>query len=123
MRAARCRCGRPCGSPRRAAAHAGGLIHRDIKPGNILIEQPSGRVLLTDFGLARLTEDVKLTQTGFVAGTPLYMSPEQARGETVDHRSDLFSLGSVLYAMLTGVPPFPGPSPLTSLKHVTHRPP
>jgi WD40 repeat protein/predicted Ser/Thr protein kinase len=106
-----------------AAAHANGLIHRDIKPGNILIEQPSGRVLLTDFGLARLTEDVKLTQTGFVAGTPLYMSPEQARGETVDHRSDQFSLGSVLYAMLTGVPPFPGTSPFTVLKQVTDRRP
>jgi eukaryotic-like serine/threonine-protein kinase len=108
-----------------AAAHENGLIHRDIKPGNILLEQGSGRVLLTDFGLARLTEDVKLTQTGFVAGTPLYMSPEQARGETVDHRSDLFSLGSVLYAMLTGVPPFQGSSPFTVLKQVTdsrHRP-
>jgi WD40 repeat protein/serine/threonine protein kinase len=102
-----------------AAAHANNLIHRDIKPGNILIEQNSGRVVLTDFGLARLTEDVKITQTGFVAGTPLYMSPEQARGETVDHRSDLFSLGSVLYAMLTGVPPFQGTSPFTVLKQVT----
>jgi eukaryotic-like serine/threonine-protein kinase len=108
-----------------AAAHENGLIHRDIKPGNILLEQGSGRVLITDFGLARLTEDVKLTQTGFVAGTPLYMSPEQARGETVDHRSDLFSLGSVLYAMLAGVPPFQGSSPFTVLKQVTdsrHRP-
>lgn len=106
-----------------AAAHATGLIHRDIKPGNILIEQPGGRILITDFGLARLTEDVKLTQTGFVAGTPLYMSPEQARGETVDHRSDLFSLGSVLYTMLTGVPPFPGTSPFTVLKQVTDKRP
>jgi eukaryotic-like serine/threonine-protein kinase len=106
-----------------AAAHETGLIHRDIKPGNILLEQPSGRVLLTDFGLARLTEDVKLTQTGFVAGTPLYMSPEQARGETVDHRSDLFSLGGVLYAMLTGLPPFPGSSPFNVLKQVTDRRP
>jgi len=102
-----------------SAAHANNLIHRDIKPGNILLEQASGRVVLTDFGLARLTEDVKITQTGFVAGTPLYMSPEQARGETVDHRSDLFSLGSVMYAMLTGVPPFQGSSPFTVLKQVT----
>jgi WD40 repeat protein len=106
-----------------AAAHEIGLIHRDIKPGNILLEQLAGRVLLTDFGLARLTEDVKLTQTGFVAGTPLYMSPEQARGEAVDHRSDLFSLGSVLYAMLTGQPPFPGSSAFTVLKQVTDRRP
>jgi eukaryotic-like serine/threonine-protein kinase len=108
-----------------AGAHANGLIHRDIKPANILIEHGTGRVLLTDFGLARLTEDVKLTQTGFVAGTPLYMSPEQAHGEEVDHRSDLFSLGSVLYAMLTGTPPFQGSSPFTVLRQVTdgrHRP-
>jgi WD40 repeat protein/serine/threonine protein kinase len=107
-----------------AAAHANNLIHRDVKPGNILLEQGSGRVLLTDFGLARLTEEMtrsseKLTQSGFVAGTPLYMSPEQARGETVDHRSDLFSLGSVLYAMLSGAPPFQGTSPFTVLKQVT----
>jgi len=108
-----------------AFAHATNLIHRDIKPGNILIEQGSGRVLITDFGLARITEDVRITQTGFVAGTPLYMSPEQARGEVVDLRSDLFSLGGVLYTMLTGVPPFPGSSPFGVLKQVTdkaHRP-
>ena len=127
-RAGRCRSGRSSASARRpaaglAAAHAQGLIHRDIKPGNILLEQPSGRVQLTDFGLARAAEDVRLTQTGFVAGTPLYMAPEQARGEAVDHRSDLFSLGSVLYAMLTGVPPFPGTSPFTVLKQVTDRRP
>jgi serine/threonine protein kinase len=102
-----------------AGAHANGLTHRDIKPANILIEQGSGRVLLTDFGLARLTEDVKLTQTGFVAGTPLYMSPEQARGEELDARSDLFSLGSVLYTMLTGTPPFQGNSPFAVLRNVT----
>jgi WD40 repeat protein len=103
-----------------AAAHAQGLIHRDIKPGNILIEE-SGRILLTDFGLARLTQDVKLTQTGFVAGTPLYMSPEQARGEEIDARSDLFSLGSVLYAMLAGVPPFQGSSAFVVLRQVTDK--
>lgn len=108
-----------------ASAHATNLIHRDIKPGNILIEQGSGRVLITDFGLARIIEDVRITQTGFVAGTPLYMSPEQARGEVVDFRSDLFSLGGVLFTMLTGVPPFPGSSPFGVLKQVTdkaHRP-
>ena len=104
-----------------AAAHAQGLIHRDIKPGNVLIEEPSGRILLTDFGLARLTQDVKLTQTGFVAGTPLYMSPEQARGEEIDARSDLFSLGSVLYAMLAGVPPFQGSSAFVVLRQVTDK--
>ncbi len=106
-----------------AAAHAQGLIHRDIKPANILIEEGTGRVKLTDFGLARAAEDVKLTQTGFVAGTPLYMAPEQARGETVDHRADLFSLGSVLYALCTGRPPFQGSTPFVVLKSVTEEQP
>jgi serine/threonine protein kinase len=108
-----------------AAAHAQGLIHRDIKPANILLESGTGKVLLTDFGLARAVEDAKLTRTGFVAGTPLYMSPEQARGEALDHRSDLFSLGSVLYAMCTGDPPFQGSSAFVVLRVVTagqHRP-
>lgn len=102
-----------------AAAHAKAMIHRDIKPANILLEAGTGRVLLTDFGLARAMEDVKLTQTGFVAGTPLYMSPEQARGEPLDHRSDLFTLGVVLYAMCAGAPPFQGLSPLAVLREVT----
>ncbi len=102
-----------------AAAHSHGLIHRDIKPANILLEDGMGSVKLTDFGLARAAEDVKLTQTGFVAGTPLYMAPEQARGEPVDHRSDLFSLGSVMYAMCTGRPPFEGSTPFVVLRHVT----
>ena len=101
-----------------AAAHAGGLIHRDIKPGNILIEEVGDRVKLTDFGLARGLEDVRLTRTGFVAGTPLYMAPEQAHGETVDHRSDLFSLGSVLYEAATGKHPFDGKTPLAVLRRV-----
>jgi len=102
-----------------AAAHAQGLVHRDIKPANILLEDPLARVKLTDFGLARAGEDAKLTQTGFVAGTPLYMSPEQARGEPVDHRTDLFSLGGVLYAMAAGRPPFEASSPFLVLQRVT----
>ncbi|MCE9566435.1 MAG: serine/threonine protein kinase [Planctomycetes bacterium] len=102
-----------------AAAHAGGLIHRDIKPGNILLEAPSDRVKLTDFGLARAVEDVKLTRTGFVAGSPLYMAPEQARGDDVDHRADLFSLGSVLYEAATGTPPFEAKTPLAVLRRVS----
>jgi WD40 repeat protein/serine/threonine protein kinase len=106
-----------------AAAHAEGLIHRDVKPANILLEEPLGNVRLTDFGLARAAEDVRLTQTGFVTGTPLYMSPEQARGEAVDHRADLFSLGSVMYAMCTGQPPFDGNSAFIVLKKVTEEPP
>jgi eukaryotic-like serine/threonine-protein kinase len=105
------------------AAHAQGLIHRDIKPANILLESGLGNVKLTDFGLARAAEDVRLTQTGFVAGTPLYMAPEQARGEPVDHRSDLFSLGSVLYAMSTGRPPFEGSTPFVVLRQVTEESP
>jgi hypothetical protein len=101
-----------------AAAHAGGLIHRDIKPGNILLEDGSDRVKLTDFGLARAAEDVKLTRTGFVAGSPLYMAPEQARGDEVDARADLFSLGSVLYEAASGAPPFDGKTPLAVLRRV-----
>jgi serine/threonine-protein kinase len=89
-----------------AAAHAQGLVHRDVKPANILLERGVDRVMLTDFGLARAVDDASLTGTGVIAGTPQFMSPEQARGEPVDGRSDLFSLGSVLYAMCTGRPPF-----------------
>jgi hypothetical protein len=89
-----------------AAAHAQGLVHRDIKPANILLENGVERVKITDFGLARTIDDASQTQSGVVAGTPQYMAPEQARGEPVDHRSDLFSLGSLIYAMCTGHSPF-----------------
>jgi hypothetical protein len=89
-----------------AAAHRQGLVHRDIKPANILLENGVERVKITDFGLARAVDDASLTQSGAIAGTPLYMSPEQAAGAAVDPRSDLFSLGSVLYALCTGRPPF-----------------
>lgn len=108
-----------------AAAHALGMVHRDVKPGNILLELSNDRVKLTDFGLAHVAEDVKLTRTGFVTGTPLYMSPEQALGEPTDHRSDLFSLGAVLYEMCAGKPPFDGNSALAILKQIAetqHRP-
>ncbi|GEM_PF-5755871 len=100
-----------------AAAHAQGLVHRDIKPANILLEDGQ-RAKLTDFGLARAVDDVRMTQTGMVAGTPQYMSPEQAHGRPVDHRSDLFSLGSVLYAMCTGRPAFRADSAMAVLKRV-----
>ncbi len=89
-----------------AAAHSHGLVHRDIKPANILLENGVERVRITDFGLARAADDGSLTRTGVIAGTPQYMSPEQARGESVAARSDLFSLGSVLYVMATGRLPF-----------------
>lgn len=99
-----------------AAAHAAGLIHRDIKPANLLIERRTGCVKVSDFGLARAVEDSSLTQTGCVRGTPEYISPEQAAGERVDHRADLFSLGSVLYAACTGTPPFHADNALAVLR-------
>jgi hypothetical protein len=101
-----------------AAAHAKGLIHRDIKPGNIMLENDLPRVKLTDFGLARAVDDAKLTQYGTLAGTPQYMAPEQARGEGMDRRADLFSLGSVLYAMCTGQPAFAGESTVEVIRRV-----
>lgn len=101
-----------------AAAHAQGLVHRDIKPANILLENGVERVKITDFGLARAVDDASLTQSGVVAGTPQYMAPEQARGEAVDQRADLFSLGSVLYAMCTGRAPFRASGTMAVLKRV-----
>ena len=92
-----------------AAAHARGLVHRDVKPANVWLEAPTRRVKLLDFGLARPPDaDIHLTQTGVVVGTPTYMAPEQARGEVVDGRADLFSLGCILYLMVTGRLPFEG---------------
>jgi hypothetical protein len=106
-----------------AAAHAQGLIHRDVKPANLLLEDGLARVKVTDFGLARSADDAQLTRQGVVAGTPEYMAPEQARGEALDHRADLFSLGSVLYACCTGHPPFRGASGLAVLRQVSDREP
>ncbi len=98
-----------------AAAHDAGLIHRDIKPSNLWLEAPSGRVKVLDFGLAKASatssdaqDDTHLTTCGTIVGTPAYMSPEQARGQTLDGRADLFSLGCVLYEALTGQRPFAG---------------
>lgn len=103
-----------------AAAHAQGLIHRDIKPANILLEEgPHWKVKITDFGLARAADDASRTQSGIIAGTPMYMSPEQAHGSNVDLRSDLFSFGSVLYQIVSGRPPFRASSTLAVLKRVT----
>jgi serine/threonine protein kinase len=101
-----------------AAAHAQGLIHRDIKPANILLENGVERVRITDFGLARAVDDVSVTRLGEVHGTPQYMSPEQAQGETVDARSDLFNLGCVLYAMCTGRSPFRADTTVAAIRRV-----
>ena len=100
------------------AAHKRGLIHRDIKPANILLENGVERVKITDFGLARTTSDGGITHTGEILGTPQCMSPEQARGEIVDQRSDLFSLGCVMYTMCTGVSPFRADNMLVVMKKV-----
>lgn len=108
-----------------AAAHAQGVVHRDVKPANILLEESVERVLISDFGLARTVDDATLTRTGVVAGTPHYMSPEQATGQPVDHRSDLFSLGSSIYFMCTGRPPFRAEHALAILNRICnddHRP-
>jgi serine/threonine-protein kinase len=102
-----------------AAAHAQGLVHRDVKPSNILLENGLERVKLCDFGMARAVDDASLTQSGVVSGTPQYMSAEQARGEAADHRSDLFALGSVLYFMCAGHPPFRADSTPAVLRRVS----
>lgn len=107
-----------------AAAHATGLIHRDIKPGNVLIETGTHeRVRITDFGLARAADDASLTQSGVLAGTPMYMAPEQAKGESLDPRADLFSLGSVMYVMASGRPPFRAATTFAVLKRVVEEEP
>ncbi len=106
-----------------AAAHEQGLVHRDVKPANILLEKGVERALLTDFCLARAADDVALTRWGVIAGTPQYMSPEQARGEPLDGRSDLFSLGCVLYEMATGVSPFRADSVVATLRRLVDDPP
>jgi eukaryotic-like serine/threonine-protein kinase len=105
------------------AAHRQGLVHRDIKPSNILLDGDAGRVLITDFGLARAADEVAVTQSGWLAGTPHYMSPEQTQGSDLDGRSDLFSLGSVLYYLATGREPFRGEQPLAVLRKIAQESP
>jgi serine/threonine protein kinase/Tfp pilus assembly protein PilF len=96
------------------AAHAEGVIHRDLKPQNIMVDK-HGRVVVMDFGIARSRELSGLTQTGDLVGTPEYMSPEQAKGEEIDSRSDLFSLGIILYELLTGISPYEATTPVVAL--------
>ncbi len=106
-----------------AAAHLQGIVHRDIKPANLLLDEGGFRVMITDFGLARALDDATLTGSGLLAGTPQYMSPEQARGAELDHRSDIYSLGAVLYALATGRPPVRGESTLEILRRIGAEPP
>ncbi len=108
------------------AAHAKGLIHRDIKPENVWLESPHGRVKLLDFGLARpqVVADNKLTMTGMIMGTPSYMSPEQAHAREIDERSDLWSLGCLLYQLVCGHKPFEAPTLMATLMAIVeHEPP
>lgn len=110
-----------------AVAHAQSLVHRDIKPGNILIESSGDHSLneikITDFGLARMLDDDSLTRSGMISGTPMYMSPEQTRGESLDGRADLFSFGSVLYMLATGCPPYQNGSTLDVMRQVARSTP
>jgi len=101
-----------------AAAHAQGIVHRDVKPANILLENGIERVKLADFGLARAADDASLTASGVLAGSPMFMSPEQAQGDIIDQRSDLFALGAALYTMAAGHPPFRASTALAVLKRV-----
>ncbi len=105
-------------------AHERGVLHRDVKPGNVLVGK-DGRVKVTDFGIGKFTEasTSELTRTGHMVGSPAYMSPEQIKGEKLDGRSDLFSLGIVLYELLTGARPFPGDSITTLVYQILHTEP
>jgi len=119
-------------------AHARGIVHRDIKPANVMLRRESGpldltaplptdaEAVLTDFGVMRMTDSTTRTASGVISGTPAYMSPEQARGETVDARSDIYSLGVMLYEMLAGRPPFDSETETPAsllIKHITASPP
>lgn len=103
-------------------AHQAGIVHRDLKPSNILLRS-NGAAVLTDLGIAAVQTESSLTQPGTVVGTPHYMSPEQARGQKIDGRSDLYALGIILYEMLAGMTPFSGDSPLAILHQQVNEPP
>lgn len=101
------------------AAHAVGVIHRDVKPDNVLIGAAQGRPKLSDFGIAKVLNEVRMTTTGNLVGSPSYMSPEQADGLHTDHRTDLFSVGIVLYRLVTGTLPFRGGTPIETIRKVS----
>lgn len=103
-------------------AHERGIIHRDIKPTNIMFDG-KGKPVVTDFGIARASEHTRLTASGSIFGTPDFMSPEQAKGQNVDHRSDLYSAAVVFYEMLTGRPPFVNDNPLVTMNQIISNPP
>jgi serine/threonine-protein kinase len=98
-----------------AHAHKRGVIHRDIKPANVLVDEESGRCLVTDFGIARTIDTAALTATGVMLGTPAYLSPEQITGEPIDHRVDIYALGVMLYEMLAGRLPFERATPTAAM--------
>ena len=107
------------------AAGQAGVVHRDVKPENVLLDEATGRALLADFGIARAMageSGTSSTGQGVAVGTPAYMSPEQAAGEEIDGRSDLYALGIVAYEMLAGAPPFQGPNRIVVSKHIAERP-
>ena len=103
-------------------AHKSGVVHRDIKPANVMYDRALGVAKVTDFGIARITDSSK-TKTGMVLGTPSFMSPEQLAGKHIDGRSDLFSLGVMLYQLLTGHLPFVGSSMAELMYRITQQPP
>jgi hypothetical protein len=105
------------------AAHTAGLVHRDIKPGNILLDSASGRYKVTDFGLAKSSVDATLTATGMLTGTPEYMSPEQVNEQPVGPASDLFSLGAVLYQCTSGTSPFQAQTAMAAIRRVAEESP
>jgi eukaryotic-like serine/threonine-protein kinase len=107
-----------------AVIHGNGLLHRDLKPSNLWLESPGGRIKILDFGLARYVDsDIRLTQSDRTVGTPGFLAPEQARGDAVDARGDLFSLGTVLYCLCTGAPPFHASNTLAVLSALTLKDP